>query len=291
MSILDKGSVTVDRRMEENVEVLNLSFHGKALRGKWTLSQEERASEAYSLEKAKELSKGRFSLQEHKIGEKSHWDVRVDVGWEGKLLEWNLPFNPLEVNSQPAVKKICTDPSWLEKGKKGWEKAKVGPLETEVRELDSGPVEVLETSPLFYSFQFKGEKLKGLWILINRGEGFRFEASKLPFHLSKDPLAGKEYDPPVVEKKPKRMLVYLYDPRFFTRAEPDFKEYLPDLSLPAGVKDVVIALYQVPGKIRFARVMAVIFDPEEFTEEAAINWVKKNKLAEFVSLQIRHEKG
>ncbi|MEM2047964.1 MAG: hypothetical protein QXZ06_08780, partial [Candidatus Jordarchaeales archaeon] len=254
MRVLTRGRVLVTRK-HDGIERIFLRFKSGDMAGEWVLEQEDKGSNNYAFFPLEELSKGRFVLQEHDVGGKKHFDIRIDIGKDA-LLEFNLPFNPVNVRNQPAVKKVCPDKSWMNISE-DWEEKPVGDLKTRVRTLDKGDVDVYETSQLFYSFNFKGEKLKGPFIVIKREEGWRLEENPMPWKLSSDPLEGKAYDPPKTERKLGKLFVYLYDPKLFTRAEPDFKEYLPDLELPDGVEDVIIALYQVPGTLRHARVMAV----------------------------------
>ena len=286
MSILAKGNATIET-LQEKPEILAVNFKSGELKGRWILEQEEEDSPNYQFYLAEELSKGRFVLEEHKIDDRVHYDVRIDIGAEA-ILEFNLPYNPVSVENQPAVKKVCMDKSWM-KVKEDWEKKMVGDLETYVRTIDSGDVEVIETSQLFYSFNFKGKQLKGHYIAIKRDEGWRFEKNPMPWKLSKDPLEGKAYEKPKVVMKLGKLFVFLYDPKLFTRSEPDFREYLPDLKLEEGIEDVVVSLYQVPGTVRYARVSCVVFDPEKWSPEKAVEWVEEKRLKDFVKPQIKRE--
>ena len=289
MIILTKGSVEVSKEEETEAEVLRLRFLSGGLKGTWVLEQEDKESTAYTLYPLGELSSNRFVLQEHEVEGRVHYDIRLDLG-KPVLLEWNMRFDPRKIDSQPAVKKLCEDKSWMEIPAE-WTERKVGGLMTKVRTVDKGDVEVFETSQVFYSFNFKGEELKGHYILIKRNEGWRFEKSPIPWkHSLEDPLEGKAFKEPEHEIKLKKLFIYIYDPLLFTRAEPDFREYLPDLKLEEGIEDIIIGLYQVPGKIRYARVMMVVFDPEKWTPEEAKKWVKEKKLKDFVAPQIRHKR-
>jgi len=107
-----------------------------------------------------------------------HWDLRIDGDLKkktGHIFHAVLELNPLEVDSTSAYLKKCKGDeggvNWMEVGKdktvkftKGYgtfEKNEPG----YVKALDWGRVLVLEDSPLFKKFQFKGKQLKGIWIM------------------------------------------------------------------------------------------------------------------------------
>ena len=107
-----------------------------------------------------------------------HYDLRLNGDLKkktGHIFHAVLELNPLEVDSTSAYLKKCKGDeggvNWMEVGKdktvkftKGYgtfEKNEPG----YVKALDWGRVLVLEDSPLFKKFQFKGKQLKGIWIM------------------------------------------------------------------------------------------------------------------------------
>ena len=107
-----------------------------------------------------------------------HYDLRIDGDLKkktGYIFHAVLELNPLEVDSTSAYLKKCKGDeggvNWMEVGKdktvkftKGYgtfEKNEPG----YVKALDWGRVLVLEDSPLFKKFQFKGKQLRGIWIM------------------------------------------------------------------------------------------------------------------------------
>jgi|GEM_PF-3183693 len=107
-----------------------------------------------------------------------HWDLRIDGDLKkktGYIFHAVLELNPLEVDSTSAYLKKCKGDEggidWMNVGKEKTVKFTKGPGTFEknepgyIRALDWGRVLVLEDSPLFKKFQFKGKKLKGIWIM------------------------------------------------------------------------------------------------------------------------------
>jgi len=107
-----------------------------------------------------------------------HYDLRIDGDLKkktGHIFHAVLELNPLEVDSTSAYLKKCKGDeggvNWMEVGKNKTVKFTKGYGTFEknepgyVKALDWGRVLVLEDSPLFKKFQFKGKQLKGIWIM------------------------------------------------------------------------------------------------------------------------------
>lgn len=296
MSIVDKGSCSVDTETVEGAERFSIAFHGKDLKGKHVISQEEKGSSIYTIEKLSEdLEGAEFVLQLHEIetkaGLKKHWDVKISKGFE-----FNLWGDPLELTSEgigfKAMYKLCKDvQKWMKIDKPKTE-MQVGDLKTFVTPIDKGKVILIDQSPpKFYSMQFEGEKLKGYFVYLEReGLGF-FERAKVPHPLSEgDPIQGDFYKPFNEIRKQGWDYFWLevYDQKVFTRCVEDPSKYLPDLSKPAEVQEVLVCLYPRPGTLQGARVSRVKFS-DKWTVEQASDWIKSNKLHTFEGELIREE--
>ena len=283
MSPLDKGTVDLDTTDEANVK---LTFHGKKLKGQWTLVQEEAKSDTWTLQRLSEedLFKSTFVLQKH-YGDKieSHWDVRISEGFE-----FNIYGDPTKIavgSSVHSVKKNISDVKTLREKWMIIDKPHtfrlVGPLATYVDPIDKGGVNVIENSENFVSMKFHGDKLSGYFVYkkASEGKGGQFEHSKLPQPLSDGSPKSSAYDPFKVIKKAGWDYYWLeiFDMREFTRCVVDHKEYLPDISKPAEVQDILVCLYQVPGEIHHARVSRIKVS-DAWTPEQATSWIKENKL-------------
>jgi len=296
MQVVDKGSCSVDTETIEGAERLSIIFHGKELTGKHVIMQEEKGSATYTIEKlAEKLEGATFTLQLHEIetkeGLKKHWDIRIDKGFE-----FNIWGNPLEIKEEgtgyKAVYKICRDvKAWMaiDKAKTPM---KVGNLQTYVTPIDKGKVTLIDQSPpRFLSMEFEGEKLKGYWVYLEReGLGF-FERAKVPHPLSAgDPSSGSYYTPfqEIRKKGWDYFWLEIYDMKAFSRCVEDYKKYLPDLSVPEEVQDILICLYPRPGTIHGARVSRVRFS-DKWTATGASEWVKRNKLHTYEGELIREE--
>lgn len=302
MRNLDKGSATVDiEKDEEGRETYHLKLKGKLLKGTYDLIQEEKGSDIYTwkLREAANLAAGEFVLHRHYWGNKEHWDIRVKLTENPKVLvEWNLWKNPLEAQMEepiPALLKSCNDPkSWfIKEGTKI--PRKVGKLETFVDVLDHGKIDLIEQSGGFLSMKLYGDKIKGYWILKKAPEGkWFFMKSKLPeaHSLSGDPLEGDYYDPFIKEQKKgwTYYWLHLYDMRRFTRCESDYKKYFPNLQVPDYIEDILVCLYQKPGTLHWARVSAVKVKTD--TEESKVSqWIRSNKLHTWSSEMIKKGKS
>lgn len=143
------------------------------------------------------------------------------------------------------------------------------------------------------SFNFKGEKLKGIYVLKKDRIWYFSKATLVGESGSGDPRSGDYYDPFLIEEKRTwdYFIVHIYDIREFSRVEPfsKAKEYLPDLEIPEGVK-IGIGLYPVPREIHHARVAYVIFSKDLWSYDRAKEWIRKNKLHTWESRQIREKR-
>jgi len=318
-TIIDKGMVSYESNMVDGEEHITLKFKGKKLKGEWTLIQEEKGADVYTFEKLSEhelseLASGKFVLDIHEFPEgsgKKHLDLRFHIPGESFLREFNL-FTTDEIWKYPEEKPVqarlkqCEDLEWMKVKPKGTRMKAYGKWST-VETIDHGDIEIIEENPNFISMTIKGEKLNGYYIAKKTNHLWQFMKSKLPnplcstdymyfYELSKegDPRAGKPYKDFRIEQKRgwDHFIVHIYDLRKFTRVEPDekVKEYLPDLEIPEGVQ-IGIGLFPVPGKIHHARVAYVIFDASKWTYDKAIDWIKKNKLDQFIRSQIRKRRS
>jgi len=191
MKIVDRGTVTVDSKSEEGVEIISLKFKGKKLRGNWRLVQEEKKAPTYSFEKLSEALVGQtFVLQRHWIPLKTgakypkgyghHWDIRFSNG-----TELNLYKNPIEAEVKEEIKvkrkTVTLDKirPWM-KIKKEHTRMMVGPLVTFVDPMDAGKADFFELTPTFISLKLHGKILNGYFVW-KKTEGKQFfMRAKLP---------------------------------------------------------------------------------------------------------------
>jgi hypothetical protein len=289
MRNFDSGSATVEVETDDqDRKIYHLKLHGKILKGNYDLIQEEKGADMYSwkVKEQSSLASGEFVLHRHYWDNKQHWDIRVKITENPKILiEWNLWKNPLEANVGdpiPGLLKTCNDPkNWfMIEGQKL--PRKVGSLETFVDVLDHGKIDIIEQTGGFMSMKLYGDKIKGYWVLKRSPEGdWFFIRSKLPQAqtLSGDPLKGDYYDPFIQGQKKgwDYYWLHLYDMRVFTRCESDYKTYFPDLSIPDYVEDILVCLYPKPGTLHWARVSQVKFKGDT-PIETATKWIKDNNL-------------
>lgn len=192
MKIVDKGTVQITKEKEEEVEIINLVFSGKELKGKWRLVQEEKKAPTYNFEKlSEELTKLDFVLQKHWIpvpgkkeefpeGYDHHWDVRFSNG-----LEFNLYKDPIETKEEEEIKSKRKTYSpdrikpWIAIAKQKTP-MKVGPLNTLVDPIDKGKAEIFEINPNFVSMKFHGSKLNGYFVWRKKEDIEVFLRSRLP---------------------------------------------------------------------------------------------------------------
>jgi hypothetical protein len=298
----DSGSATVNIEIDDQGRrIYHLQLHGKILKGDYDLIQEEQGADIYSW-KAKEktsLASGEFVLHRHYWNNKQHWDIRVKLTENPKVLvEWNLWKNPLEANTGdpiPGLLKTCNDPNnwFMTEGQKL--PRKVGSLETFVDVLDHGKIDIIEQTSGFMSMKLYGDKINGYWILKRSPQGdWFFIKSKLPEAqtLSGDPLKGDYYDPFIQGQKKgwDYYWLHLYDMRVFTRCESDYKTYFPDLSIPDYVEDILVCLYPKPGTLHWARISQVKFKGNT-PLETATKWIKDNSLHTWTQEMIKKGKA
>ena len=296
IQVIDKGSCSVDTETVEGAQRLSITFRGKELKGSHVVSQEEKTSSMYTIEKLSEnLEAATFTLQLHEIetadGLKKHWDIRIDKGFE-----FNVWGNPLDITSEgigfKANYKVCRDvKKWMNIDNPKTE-MKVGDLKTYVTPIDKGKVTLIDQSPpRFYSMQFEGEKLKGYWVYLER-EGLGFlERAKVPHPLSLgDPTTGSYYKPFQEIRKQGWDYFWLeiYDQKTFSRCVDNPEKYLPDLSIPEQVQEILVCLYPRPGTIHGARVSRIRFS-DKWTVTDASEWIRRNKLHTWEGELIREE--
>jgi hypothetical protein len=298
MYVIDEGTCIVDEKTEDGIDVWDVDFNGQHLKGKVRITQEEEKSPIYTFERLSQetmqLEEAKFVLQEHEIetseGLKKHWDIRISKGFE-----FNIWGNPLDLKEEGqgvrALYKICRQIEKWMAIKEPKTKMMVGDLVTYVTPVDEGTVNLIDvTPPRFISMEFNGKKLKGYFVYIEReGQGI-FERAKVPHPLAGtgDPAKGDFFKPFNVIKKQGWDYYWLeiYDHRAFTRCEPSYKEYLPDLEVPKQILDILVCLYPRPGTIHGARVSRVKVS-DEWSVEEATKWIKKNKLHTWQGEQIR----
>jgi hypothetical protein len=289
MRNFDSGPATVEIETDDqNRKIYHLKLHGKILKGNYDLIQEEEGANIYTWRAREQssLASGEFVLHRHYWDNKQHWDVRVKLTENPKILvEWNLWKNPLEAKTGdqiPGLLKSCNDPEkWFITKGTGLPR-KVGGLETFIDVLDHGKIDIIENTGGFMSMKFYGDKLKGFWVLKRSPEGdWFFIKSKLPQaqSLSGNPVEGDYYDPFIKEQKKgwDYYWLHLYDMREFTRCEPDYKIYFPNLSVPDYVEDILVCLYPKPGTFHWARVSQVKFKGDT-PIKTATKWIENNKL-------------
>jgi ribonuclease BN (tRNA processing enzyme) len=298
MIILQKGTVDYSTTTENGREIITLKFgEGQFLSGEWKLEQEEPGSDAYSFYKVTKESLEKeyeFVYHKHCVQRKDncHFDIRIKM--DGYLDEFNLYGDIRELKpgeEVEAFRKTCYQPDrWFLKEGTEVERP-LGDVMTWVTVIDYGKVRIIENTPDFVNLVLNSKDFKNVNFIAKRTEHGWIFRREIPVRglSTGDPLHGKPYSPFIVKKKStwNYFRVYIYDPKEFTRAEPSekVKKYLPNLKIPEGVK-VYIGLYPVPGKIHHARVFMVEF-PDTWKIEDAFEWIKKNKLPEFVSPMIR----
>jgi len=311
VKILDKGKVHYKSRGIP--EVIDLDFKGKLLTGKWRLTQAEKKSDMYDLQKLSfvQLRVTEFVLHRHWIptDETKVWHYDVRILKDGILDEFNIyPVEDLELweaeegDSFKAVRKTCYEvKEWFIKEGEGI-KRKVGRLWTSVDVLDYGRVNIIEDTAVFQSMEFYGKKLKGYWVAKKTDVDWRFIKSSLPSpkltkettELSGNPITGEYYKPFKMEKKRGWDYFWLrmYDMKKFTRCEEEEKartQYLKGIDFPKAVQEVLVCLASRPGTLPLARVAAVKFS-DEWDVETATKWITKNALHTWSRAQIREER-
>jgi len=258
LASLARGTALLESSRVDGKELITIRAKTGELTGIWTLTQEERASEIYSLSQ-EEVSKesAAFVLQKHSWDNNSHFDIRLDEDKEF-LTEWSLRKNPAEFEKdelEEVLPKKCWDKTWMTtEGKK-----KVGNVDTYIEKLDEGTVDIIEDTQNFRSFRFHGEKLKGIWNLRNTGKGWIFQRSLLP--------GGRLEKTIEVEEKKEYIVLHLHDIRDFVACESEAKIGLYDIpKLPENVQANICA-YPRLGTIHGVKIQALYFSKPEWDIE------------------------
>jgi len=319
MEILDRGTVQYEvTRLPDGREYISLLFKGKRLKGRWRLVQTEEGALEYDFEalsrarQSTELREGRFVYHLHTIVNtgKHHYDLRYHFNNEPYLREFNLYDDLREKGIDEEVKaayKRCYDLSWMDI-KEPDTKKNIGKLVTVVSPLDEGIIQLIEDTDVFKSFFLRGKQLNGWYVAIKREGQWYVSESRLPRPLSlselyeslseyvslTDPLKGEYYRPfKIVQKRGwDYFRVDIYDIKDFARCEPAEKtvKYLPDLEIPAGVREIRIGLFPRKGALHGARIQSIIFDVDKWSYEDAIRWIKKNRLHIWLGTQIKERR-
>jgi len=293
MSILDRGSASASITYNEReAEQIALKFRGHELKGDWVLNQEEKDSDVYTFSSEARLAelevvslyKGNFVYDHHFWNGKEHWDLRIDAPPIFEEFSLYGKLHILDVD-QPvfAFRKRMWDKSWMETKPLGTVRM-VGPLKTNVETLDHGKVRVIDNTPLSTSMFLEGKLLKGYYVATKEESGWVARKSKLP---GAHELMKQVWQTEKVRNEPDFFRIAIWDIKDFVRCEPDFKKYLPELKLEAGIVDVSVCLYQVPGTIHHAKVQSVTFDKNDWTEDSAKAWAKNKNLQNWDAEQIK----
>lgn len=289
MQVIDSGISSYETEIVDGAQWLSINFRGKELKGKYNISQEEKGSQMYTIEKLsiEELEGAEFVLQLHEIktpeGMKSHHDIRISKGFEFNLYKDPLTMTK-EGDSCKAVYKICHNvKEWMDITKPKTFKL-VGPLATYVTPIDRGKVILIDQNqPTFLSMKFEGEKFKGYFVYRDlKGRGGMFERARLPHPLSRngDPKVGDFFIPfkEIQKKGWDYFWVEVFDQRLFSKCVTNPETYIPSLSgKPSQVQDVLVCLYPRPGQLEGARISRIKFSNEWIFEQAS-KWIKDNKL-------------
>lgn len=277
MIILDKGTVEYKTDKEDNIEVITLKFNGKKLKSKWILTQEDKDSDFYTIERTTKLSKHEFVYHKHQLeGKKPHYDLRIKIN--NSLWEMNLWLDIRKYRRSLGIPKVCYDTSWFIKEGKNIKK-KVGRIPSTITVLDHGTIEIIENTPLFKSFKIEGKVLKGYYVLRKEDNRYYFEKSSLP--------GEKRLSTFTIEEKKGWDYFYIkvHDMRKYTRCTKDIKKYL-DIEIPSGI-EIYICFYHREGKIHGAEVGMIKFYKDKWDHDTAIAWIKKYHLDTWIGEMIR----
>jgi len=262
MITVDKGTVDIKEETEERgAKKFKMDFDGKDLKGIYYLEQESEKADIWVFSKGKEFlsSEIDFVIQEHKGKNlEKHWDLRFDIN--DHLDKWTFVVNPVEIKEieKPVrvVRSVCKDKSWMDKEGKvtlpRWG-------ETEVKIIDKGKANIIESNPRFLSVIFNGKHLKGYYVFQLRNGSFVFEKSKLPEpkklkatfpegHPQGKPFKSK------IEENDDKIVFILRDIRFFSSCE---KFDYPG-QLPKDVKAIVCS-YPVEGSLPHLKIQRIEF--------------------------------
>lgn len=122
-----------------------------------------------------------------------HYDIYIPIT-KRKMLHIITELNPIETPATPAyIKEPCTGweggIDWFNVGKNKVEKFESGPGSFGkeeagyMAEIDRGRVSILEDTELFKKFEFKGKRMKGIYIMYRSDPSidiWSFEKSELP---------------------------------------------------------------------------------------------------------------
>jgi len=192
VNILSKGKVDLETETEEGRTTYVLVFDKGALKGRKGLKQEEKGSPFYKFGTLSKLAReGFFVLDEHIIEGRRHFDIRIKKPEEAFAREFSgMRDNIAEKGIDRPIKAVwkrCLDLTWLDPKFREGER-RVGKTITKVRRLDQGEVQLLEDTPIFLSFVFKGRTLKGYIIAKKEDSVWSVSKSELPKteeHLNK----------------------------------------------------------------------------------------------------------
>jgi len=146
--------------------------------GEWKMTQEETNTSAYKLTKeTTPKNEGTFTLHKNIWFGGKYYNIKIDAE-ENALLEWSLKNCPILMKADNEGKmltqpKPCLDKSWMSaEGRR-----KVGGVSIDVKILDQGSVEIVESTDQLKTFIFKGEALKGKYVLSKEKNKWFFTKS------------------------------------------------------------------------------------------------------------------
>jgi len=286
---LDGGDGEIDlEETEEGAKILKLKLNGKILSGNFLLVQEEKGSDIFVFKRERRLAKGYFKLYKVKAPKNEFMELLIDAFPNKPYLRVVLGAPELKSGSVCIVE-WTRDRSLFEREGE----VVVGGRPFKFTVYDEGEVDTAEVSDYFISFTLVGSKVNKAYALTKINALWKLEEyTGAQVELQEDPLEGMQYKKFKVEEFPRKgyNIMWIYDPRFFGRAEPNWQDYLPDLELPEGIIDILLGVYPVIGTIHHVRCMGVQYDPEKISDDEVEKFIKKNKLDKFVSPLIRRKR-
>jgi len=284
---LDEGDGELDVETIDGTKVLKLKLNGQHMKGHYLLIQEEKGSDIFVLEKVQRLAKGYFKLFKVQSPKATFMELLIDAFPTKPYLRVVIGASDLKSGSTCLVDWV-KDRSLFER--EGEIIIDSKPFRYSV--VDEGEVETHEVSDFFISFTLVGSKIDKTFALSKINALWTLEEYKgAEVEMQEDPLEGMQFRKFKVEDFPRKgyKIMWIYDPRYFTRAEPSWQDYL-ELKLPEGILDVLLGVYPVVGTIHHVRVMGIKYDPEKISDEEVEKFIKKNKLDRFVSPLIRRKR-
>jgi len=284
---LDEGDGELDVETIDGTKVLKLKLNGQHMKGHYLLIQEEKGSDIFVLEKVQRLAKGYFKLFKIQSPKATFMELLIDAFPTKPYLRVVIGASDLKSGSTCLVDWV-KDRSLFER--EGEITIDSKPFKYSV--VDEGEVETHEVSDFFISFTLVGSKIDKTFALSKINALWTLEEYKgAEVEMQEDPLEGMQFRKFKVEDFPRKgyKIMWIYDPRYFTRAEPSWQDYL-ELKLPEGILDVLLGVYPVVGTIHHVRVMGIKYDPEKISDEEVEKFIKKNKLDRFVSPLIRRKR-